>query len=89
MRSFVALDCANSPLVPLIQIPVLFPDLFQGGQVNDPLVPKQISLPFSMKIQLKRASLLSGLSQSEIMRNALLKEIRRMKIPLEDGPMIV
>ena len=51
---------------------------------DDPLVPKQISLALSMKKQLKRASLLSGLSESAIMRNALLEEMRRMKVPSEE-----
>ena len=56
---------------------------------DDPLVAKQISLPFSMKRQLKRASLISGDSESEIMRRALKAEMMRMGIPLEDESMVV
>jgi len=56
---------------------------------EDPLVPKQISLPFSMKRQLKRASLISGESESEIMRRALKREMMKMGIPLEDESMVV
>ncbi len=56
---------------------------------NDPLVPKQVSIPFTMKRQLKRASLISGDSESEIMRRALKREMMRMGIPLEDESMVV
>ena len=38
---------------------------------NDPLVPKQISLPNSLKLKLKRAAEESGKSESEIVREAL------------------
>ena len=37
-----------------------------------PLVPKQISIPFTMKKQLKWASLLSRNPESETMRNTLI-----------------
>jgi hypothetical protein len=38
---------------------------------NDPLVPKQVSIPNSLKLKLKRAAVASGKSESEIVREAL------------------
>ena len=42
---------------------------------NDPLVPKQISLPNSLKMRLKRAAEASGKSESEIVREALTEKL--------------
>ena len=44
---------------------------------DDPLVPKQVSLPFSLKRRLKQAAAESGLSESEIVRKALDWELRK------------
>jgi hypothetical protein len=44
---------------------------------KDPLVPKQISLQFSIKEALKKASLKSGKSESEIVREALANELKK------------
>jgi hypothetical protein len=38
---------------------------------DDPLVPKQVSIPNSLKLKLKRAAEASGKSESEIVREAL------------------
>lgn len=44
---------------------------------NDPLVPKQISLPLSFKEALKRAAIVTGKSESEIVRQALAEELKK------------
>ena len=44
---------------------------------DDPLVPKQVSLPYSLKRRLKKAALASGKSESEIVRDALVSELRK------------
>ena len=44
---------------------------------DDPLVPKQVSLPFSLKRKLKEAAIASGKSESEIVRDALGMELQR------------
>jgi metal-responsive CopG/Arc/MetJ family transcriptional regulator len=44
---------------------------------DDPLVPKQVSLPFSLKRKLKQAATKSGKSESEIVRIALDAELRK------------
>jgi hypothetical protein len=46
---------------------------------NDPLVPKQISLPNSLKLKLKRAAEASGKSESEIVREALAEKLAKDK----------
>ncbi len=46
---------------------------------NDPLVPKQISLPNSLKMRLKRAAEASGKSESEIVREALTEKLAKDK----------
>ena len=48
---------------------------------NDPLVPKQVSLPLSLKRKLKKAALASGKSESEIVRDALSRELKRTTAP--------
>ena len=44
---------------------------------DDPLIPKQVSLPFSLKRKLKQAATKSGKSESEIVRIALDTELRK------------
>jgi metal-responsive CopG/Arc/MetJ family transcriptional regulator len=44
---------------------------------DDPLVPKQVSIPNSLKLKLKRAAESSGKSESEIVRDALVLELRK------------
>lgn len=44
---------------------------------NDPLVPKQVSLPNSLKLKLKRAAEASGKSESEIVREALTEKLAK------------
>jgi len=44
---------------------------------DDPLVPKQVSLPFSLKRKLQRAAAKTGKSESEIVRLALISELRK------------
>ena len=44
---------------------------------DDELVPKQVSLPLSMKRKLKQAAAVSGKSESEIVRVALDRELKR------------
>lgn len=43
----------------------------------DPLVPKQVSLPVSLKKRLKEAASASKKSESEIVRDALQAELER------------
>lgn len=43
----------------------------------DPLVPKQVSLQYSLKQALRKASLQSGKSESEIVRDALVAELKK------------
>ena len=44
---------------------------------DDPLVPKQVSLPFSLKRKLQQAAVKSGKSESEIVRDALAAELTK------------
>ena len=44
---------------------------------NDPLVPKQISLQLSLKEQLKQAARKTGKSESDIVREALARELKK------------
>ena len=44
---------------------------------DDELVPKQVSLPLSMKRKLKEAAAVSGKTESGIVRDALAKELKR------------
>jgi len=44
---------------------------------NDELVPKQVSLPLSMKRKLKEAAAVSGKTESGIVRDALERELKR------------
>ena len=44
---------------------------------DDPLVPKQVSLPLSLKRRLKEAASLSGKSESEIVLDALAVELAK------------
>jgi len=46
---------------------------------DDPLVPKQVSLPASLKKRLKRASEVSGKSESAIVREALVAELGKLE----------
>lgn len=43
---------------------------------DDPLVPKQVSLPVSLKRRLKDAALAAGESESEIVRRAVEKYLQ-------------
>ena len=44
---------------------------------NDELVPKQVSLPLSMKRKLKQAAAVSGKTESGIVRDALVVELAK------------
>ncbi len=44
---------------------------------DDPLVPKQVSLPLSLKRKLKETALKTGKSESEIVRAALVAELAK------------
>lgn len=46
---------------------------------SDPLVPKQVSLPVSLKNRLRQAAEKTHKSESEIVRQALLSEIDRIE----------
>jgi hypothetical protein len=46
---------------------------------KDPLVPKQISLQYSIKEALKQAALASGKSESQIVRDALVAELKKYR----------
>ena len=50
---------------------------------DDDLVPKQVSLPLSMKRRLKEAAAVSGKSESEIVRIALERELKRKAYEVE------
>ena len=57
---------------------------------KDPLVPKQISLQFSIKEALKAAALKSGKSESEIVRGyavGMLHQFRCVEV-LSQGPAV-
>jgi predicted DNA-binding protein len=44
---------------------------------DDELVPKQVSLPLSMKRKLKEAAVVSGKTESGIVRDALAAELEK------------
>jgi len=46
---------------------------------DDPLVPKQVLLPNSLKQRLKEAAIESGKSESEIVRDALTVELKKLE----------
>ena len=46
---------------------------------DDDLVPKQVSLPLSMKRRLKEVAAVSGKSESEIVRDALAVELEKQE----------
>jgi len=51
---------------------------------DDPLVPKQVSIPNSLKLKLKRAAEASGKSESEIVRDALVLELTKYAVPKDE-----
>ncbi len=44
---------------------------------DDELVPKQVSLPLSLKRKLKTAAVVSGKTESGIVRDALVAELEK------------
>jgi len=44
---------------------------------DDPLVPKQVSIPLSLRRKLRRASEETGKSEAQIVREALVVELEK------------